>query len=122
MPGTFRSVGISDGGVAAMASVSRRLKVVNLSYCASITDESLHQLAQLRDLLQLELRACNQVTSVGITYIAASCKHLRELDVKRCTFVGDLGVVALSRGCRNLRQVLLIWEFFLHSLAPICSN
>jgi F-box/leucine-rich repeat protein 2/20 len=78
---------------------------VNISYCTSVTDASLHSLALLRDLMQLELRACNQVTSVGISYIAASCKHLRELDVKRCSSVGDPGVIALSRGCRNLRQV-----------------
>lgn len=110
--GIFRSVGIGDEGVAAIASGSRRLKVVNMSYCSSITDESLHSLAQLRDLVQLELRACSQVTSVGISYIAASCKHLKELDVKRCTLVGDSGVLAVSRGCRNLRQVLLALQVF----------
>jgi F-box/leucine-rich repeat protein 2/20 len=103
--GTFRSVGVSDEGIAAIASGCRRLKFVNISYCTSVTDASLHSLALLRDLMQLELRACNQVTSVGISYIAASCKHLRELDVKRCSSVGDPGVIALSRGCRNLRQV-----------------
>lgn len=118
--GTVRSVGVGDGGVAAIASCGRRLKVVNMSYCASITDESLHSLAQLRDLLLLELRACSQVTSVGISYIAASCKHLRELDVKRCTFVGDPGVLALSRGCRNLRQVLFALKCFYYVVK--CSN
>lgn len=103
----YRSVGISDEGVAAIASGCKRLKVVNLSYCSSITDASLHSLALLSDLVQLELRACSQITSAGISYIGASCKHLRELDVKRCKFVGDHGVLALSRGCRNLRQVNL---------------
>lgn len=102
-------MGISDEGVAAIATGCRRLKVVNVSYCVNITDGALHFLADLRDLLQLELRACGRVTSVGISYIAASCKHLRELDVKRCTYVGDPGVLALSNGCRNLRQVLLAW-------------
>lgn len=98
-------MGVSDEGVAAIAGGCRRLKVVNVSYCESITDASLHSLASIRDLLQLELRACRQVTSIGISHIAASCKHLRELDVKRCSFVGDPGVLALSHGCRNLRQV-----------------
>lgn len=97
---------ISDDGVGAIASGCRRLKVVNVSYCESITDASLHSLASIRDLLQLELRACRQVTSVGVCYIAASCKYLQELDLKRCSFVEDRGVLALSHGCRNLRQVL----------------
>lgn len=103
--GMCRSVGIGDEGVAAIASGCVRLKVINLSYCESITDASLHSLASLRDLLQLELRACRQVTSKGLSYIAASCKNLRELDVKRCSFVADPGIHALALGCRNLRQV-----------------
>ena len=98
-------MGVGDEGIAAIASGCRRLKVVNISYCSSITDASLHSLALLRDLMQLELRACTRVTSIGISYIAASCRHLRELDVKRCSFVGDPGIIALALSCRDLRQV-----------------
>jgi F-box/leucine-rich repeat protein 2/20 len=98
-------VGIGDEGVEALSSGCPRLKVINLSYCASITDGSLRSLAQLRDLVQLELRACVQVTSAGLCYLAASCKHLRELDVKRCIFIGDDGIHAVAQGCPNLRQV-----------------
>lgn len=101
-----RSVGIGDEGVAAIAGGCPRLKVVNVSYCANITDASLRSLAQgLRDLVQLELRACINVTSVGLCYLAASCKHLRELDVKRCSYVSDSGIHAIAQGCPNLRQV-----------------
>lgn len=101
-----RSVGIGDEGVAAIAGGCPRLKVVNVSYCANITDASLRSLAQgLRDLVQLELRACIKVTSVGLCYLAASCKHLRELDVKRCCYVSDSGIHAIAQGCPNLRQV-----------------
>ena len=101
-----RSVGIGDEGVAAIAGGCPRLKVVNVSYCANITDASLRSLAQgLRDLVQLELRACINVTSVGLCYLAASCKHLRELDVKRCCYVSDPGIHAIAQGCPNLRQV-----------------
>jgi F-box/leucine-rich repeat protein 2/20 len=113
-------VGISDEGVAAIASGCRRLKVMNISYCESITDASLHSLALLRDLVQRELRACSRVTSVGISYIAASCKHLRELDVKRCTFIGDPGVLALSNACLNLRQVLFLQYFLCNPASLSC--
>lgn len=98
-------MGVGDPGVAAIANGCSRLKVINLSYCASITDESLLSISQLRDLVQLELRACVLVTSVGISCVAASCKHLKELDTKRCSFVDDSGILAVAKGCPNLRQV-----------------
>ncbi|BBN12882.1 F-box and leucine-rich repeat protein 2/20 [Marchantia polymorpha subsp. ruderalis] len=103
----YRSTGIGDAGISALANGCRRLRVMNLSYCARITDASLHSISQLRDLNNLEIRACSLVTSVGLCSIAAGCKKLLELDLKHCVSIDDKGLIAIAQNCPNLRQVNL---------------
>ncbi|XP_057846353.2 F-box/LRR-repeat protein 3 isoform X5 [Cryptomeria japonica] len=101
----YRSAGVGDVGLAAIACACPKLKICNLSYCIAITDESLKSLSQLEGLHNLEIRGCIHVTSAGLSAIAMGCRHLVELDIKRCCCVDDVGLVTLVHCCQNLRQI-----------------
>ncbi|KAL2629683.1 hypothetical protein R1flu_014369 [Riccia fluitans] len=103
----YRSVEVGDSAVSSLAYGCPRLRSINLSYCTKITDASLHSISKLRDLTQLEVRACSLLTSAGFVSIAGGCRKLLELDIKRCTSVDDNALLAIAYGCPNLREVNL---------------
>lgn len=59
----------------------------------------------LEELVDLELRGVTNITSLGLTAIAAGCKKLTDLDVKHCVKIDDSGFLALAYFSQNLRQV-----------------
>lgn len=101
----FRSVGITDIGVMAIARGCPLLQIINLSYCTEVTDYSLRSLSKCSNLNTLEIRGC-QVSSSGLAAVAAGCRKLTKLDIKKCYFVDDAGMLLLARFSQNLRQVL----------------
>lgn len=76
-----------------------------MSYCTSISDESLKCLSQCVRLNTLEIRGCPLVSSVGISAIAAGCRQLRKLDIKKCCEINDTAMLSLANFSHNLRQV-----------------
>uniref|UniRef100_A0A0D6R0Q3 Uncharacterized protein n=1 Tax=Araucaria cunninghamii TaxID=56994 RepID=A0A0D6R0Q3_ARACU len=101
----YRSSRVGDVGITAIAHGCPKLKILNLSYCSSITDDALKCLAQLEGLRNLEIRCCLLVTSAGLSAIGMGCKHLVELDMKRCYRVDDVGLGTVVSCCQNLRQI-----------------
>ena len=78
-----------------------------MSYCTEVTDAGMEYISQLKDLSDLELRGLVQITSTGLTAVAAGCMRLAELDLKHCQKIKDPGFWALAFYSRNLRQVWL---------------
>ncbi|PKI51484.1 hypothetical protein CRG98_028044 [Punica granatum] len=101
----YKCDGIGDEGLAALSGSCKRLKILNLSYCTKITDKGVEHMGQLEELSDLEMRGLVQVTSVGLTALAAGCWRLADLDVKHCENVDDSGFWALAYYSRNLRQI-----------------
>lgn len=108
----YRCTGIGDNGLAAIASRCRKLRKLNLCYCAQITDKGLKHLSGLEELSDLEMRSLVKISSMGLTAIAIGCKSLVELDVKRCYHIDDMALCALVQHARNLRQVLFRTAFY----------
>lgn len=101
----FRSSGISDSGIVAIARGCRNLEMINTSYCNGITNTALMALSKCSRLNTLECRGVPVVTSLGLAVIAKGCKQLARLDIKKCNIIDDAGMVALAKFSQNLRQV-----------------
>jgi F-box/leucine-rich repeat protein 2/20 len=99
-------MGIGDDGLAALSSGCKKLRKLNLSYCIEVTDKGMESLGYLEELSDLELRALDKITGVGLTALVTRCKRLTYLDLKHCKKVDDTGFWALAYYSRNLRQVL----------------
>ncbi|EPS67415.1 hypothetical protein M569_07360 [Genlisea aurea] len=119
----YRSAGITDASVLAIAGGCPSLGIASLSYCSSISDRSLRSLSKCSKLNTLECRGCPLVTSLGLAAIAVGCKQLSKLDIKKCRNVDDAGMVPLARFSLNLKQINLsytsVTEVGLLSLASI---
>ena len=78
-------------------------------------------IGHLEELCVLEIRGLHNVTSVGLTAVAAGCKRLVDLDMKQCQNVDDAGFWALASYAHNLRQVHRFttcdWEFVSYKLS-----
>ncbi|CAA6654680.1 unnamed protein product [Spirodela intermedia] len=103
----YRSVRISDKGVVAVAQGCPGLQMINLSYCEEITDSSLISLSKCSKMNTVEIRGCPQISSNGLSVIAAGCRQLFKLDVKKCFQINDAGMIPLACLSRNLREINL---------------
>ncbi|GAB4850045.1 hypothetical protein Ancab_029343 [Ancistrocladus abbreviatus] len=77
------SLGITDEGIALLASKLSNLRKINLSGNCLVSDKSVMSLSE-------------------------NCGNLEELVVKDCNFITQDGIVAAFRSCMNLRSVCLL--------------
>lgn len=110
---SFRSIGITDTGISAVAHGCTTLEMINVSYCENITDSSLISLSNCTKLNTLESRGCPLITSIGMKAIATRCKQLTKLDIKKCLNVNDSAMIPLAHFSQNLTQVVkqLLFDF-----------
>ena len=84
---------------------------INVSYCLSLKDEDLKEIAKLTRLKRLDLRGCNNITDAGLEAIS-KLAQLQWLDLYGCKKITDAGLEAISklmqlqrldlRGCDNI--------------------
>ncbi|KAE8010272.1 hypothetical protein FH972_006657 [Carpinus fangiana] len=101
----YRCTGIGDDGLAALLSGCKKLTKLNLSYCSGVTDRGMQYIGHFEDLTDLEMRGLVNITSMGLTAVAAGCKRLADLDLKHCGTIDDSGFWALAYYSRNMRQI-----------------
>lgn len=101
----FRSAGVTDSGILAIARGCPGLEMINIAYCKEITDNSLISLSKCPKLNTLESRGCPLVTSLGLAAIAVGCKRLMKLDIKKCHNIDDTWMIPFAHFSQNLRQV-----------------
>lgn len=101
----FSCTGIGDDGLVTLSSGCKKLTKLNLSYCNGVTDRGMQYIGHLGELSDLEMRGLVNLTSEGLTAVAAGCKKLSDLDLKHCGKIDDSGFWALSYYSRNMRQV-----------------
>ncbi|KAI7979487.1 F-box/LRR-repeat protein 3 [Camellia lanceoleosa] len=106
----YRSEGIKDTGIQAIARGCPGLEMINLAYCKDISDSSLLSLSKCWKLNALESRGCPLITSFGLAAIATGCKQLTKLDIKKCYTVNDAGMIPLSHFSQNLKQINLSYS------------
>ncbi|WCJ27964.1 F-box/LRR-repeat protein 3 [Euphorbia peplus] len=106
----YRSAGITDLGILAIASGCPDLETINMSYCKDITDKSLISLSKCTRLNTIESRGCPLITSLGLASVAVGCKQLSKLDIKKCQNIDDAGMLPLAHFSQNLRQINLSYS------------
>ncbi|KAK4759391.1 hypothetical protein SAY87_022522 [Trapa incisa] len=119
----YRSSGIAESGIVAIAQGCPSLEMINTSYCYGITDNVLVSLSKCTKLHTLECRACPHITSLGLAMITIGCKQLTKLDLKKCNKIDDAGMISLAHFSQNLRHINLsytsVTDLGLLSLASI---
>uniref|UniRef100_A0A2P2KK72 F-box domain-containing protein n=1 Tax=Rhizophora mucronata TaxID=61149 RepID=A0A2P2KK72_RHIMU len=71
----------------------------------SIGDDALISISiRCRNLTRLKLRACRELTHVGMAAFARNCKALKKLSCGSCTF-GAKGMTAVLENCASLEEL-----------------
>lgn len=80
-------------------SLANSLRSIDLSFCISVTDFGLEEIAsRLLRLEVLKLQSVDNITPRGMEFVAARCARLRVLDVGFCDWVKDDCLELLARG------------------------
>lgn len=99
---------LSDESLKYIAKGLTSLKQINLSFCISVTDSGLKFLSKMPKLDELNLRACDNISDIGMAGLAedGSC-GIASLDVSFCEKIGDQALLHVSNGLYNLKSLSL---------------
>lgn len=80
---------------------------INLSFCISVTDSGLKHLAKMPNLKELDLRACDNISDIGMSYLVEGGCTVTSLDVSFCDKIGDPALHHLSQGLFQMHSLSL---------------
>lgn len=98
---------LSDDALKNVSCGLLKLKSINLSFCASVTDSGLKFLAKMPSLIELNLRSCDNISDIGIAYLSDGGSKVLSLDVGFCDKVTDQALVNISQGLYQLQSLSL---------------
>ncbi|KAF9291080.1 SCF ubiquitin ligase complex subunit [Mortierella alpina] len=118
----FASVPLGTGTSPAIASLSYlpsptlsssptvvrfdQLRVLNLTSCVHITDETLARIIPAAPRLRnLTLTKCDRITDVGASIIKVLGKHLHYLHLGHCSRLTDKAITTLAQYCTRIRYL-----------------
>ncbi|KAF9358852.1 SCF ubiquitin ligase complex subunit, partial [Mortierella sp. NVP85] len=83
-----------------------QLRVLNLTSCTHITDETLTRLIPAAPRLRnLALTKCDRITDVGVSAIKLLGKHLHYLHLGHCSKLTDKSIKTLTQHCTRIRYL-----------------
>ncbi|CAG8463819.1 6732_t:CDS:2 [Funneliformis mosseae] len=89
-----------------MSALYEQLRILDLTSCALITDQTLlkisHSAPRLRNLV---LAKCGNITDEGVCHITRLGKHLHYLHLGHCSRITDYSITQLARNCTRLRYL-----------------
>ena len=99
---------LSDESLKHIAQGLTSLKTINLSFCISVTDSGLKFLSKMPKLEELNLRACDNISDIGMAGLAedGGC-GVASLDVSFCEKIGDQALQHISQGLYHLKSLSL---------------
>lgn len=99
---------LSDESLKHIAQGLTSLKTINLSFCISVTDSGLKFLSKMPKLEELNLRACDNISDIGMAGLAedGGC-GVTSLDVSFCEKIGDQALQHISQGLYQLKSLSL---------------
>lgn len=99
---------LSDESLKHIAQGLTNLKTINLSFCISVTDSGLKFLSKMPKLEELNLRACDNISDIGMAGLAedGGC-GISSLDVSFCEKIGDQALQHISQGLYRLKSLSL---------------
>jgi hypothetical protein len=86
----------------------KQLVDLSLEFCHEITDVGLSYISKECNLLKrFVLIANNNVTDVGLAYIAHGCQQVENLKISMCNKITDNGIEKIGIGCKKLKIIYL---------------
>lgn len=100
--------GLTDESLKYIAEGLLTVNSINLSFCA-VTDSGLKHLAKMPNLKELDLRACDSISDIGMSYLVEgpSACTVTCLDVSFCDKIGDQALHHLSQGLFHMHSLSL---------------
>ncbi|XP_036616541.1 dynein regulatory complex subunit 6 [Trichosurus vulpecula] len=85
------------------------LRHIYMTDCERITDVSLKSIANLKNLVVLNLANCIRIGDAGLRsfLVGPSSSKLRELNLTNCTQISDLALAQMGERCRSLTYLNL---------------
>ena len=98
--------GVDDDFVRNLSM--KQLVDLSLEFCHEITDIGLSYIAKdCKHLKRFVLIGNNNVTDVGLDYIAHGCQKVENLKISMCNKITDHGIERLGIGCKQLKCIYL---------------
>ncbi|XP_033227477.1 F-box/LRR-repeat protein 14 [Belonocnema kinseyi] len=97
---------LSDESLRYVSVGLTTLKSINLSF-SCFTDSGMKYLAKMPSLQELDLRSCDNISEIGMAYLAEGGSRISSLDVSFCDKIGDQALVHISQGLFNLKFLSL---------------
>jgi F-box/leucine-rich repeat protein 14 len=102
----------------------RRLTMLDLGGCPTISDQALENLQFVPNLVHLDLNTCLDITDQGLCEVA-KLSELRYLAINGCLLVKNAGMQYLSALVKletlDLQGCLMITDAGLHALSSLCE-
>lgn len=83
------------------------LKVLDLSNCNRITDVSITYAFKFKELYDLNLSRCQQITHKGMKHLVAHCPSIEYLNLSDCYNLNDVAISTLVKNLRRLKYLHL---------------
>lgn len=97
----------------------RGLKELDISGCNRITDVSLTYAFNFKELINLNLSRCQQITCEGIEHLVKNCPSIEYFNLTDCYNLKDNAVNEIVKNLQRLKQLELrvseICDYFIHS-------
>lgn len=88
-------------------SLVRGLRELDISGCNRITDVSLTYAFNFKELVNLNLSRCQQITHEGVSYLVKNCPSIEYLNLIDCYNLKDEAIQIIVQGLRRLSQLEL---------------
>jgi len=118
---------LTDESLKHISEGLTNIQRINLSFCVSVTDTGLKSLSRLPSLRELNLRSCDNVSDIGVGFLAESTSaSLTRLDVSFCDRVSDSAMAHLATGLPTLTSLSMsscqVTDQGIARLAPHMKN
>ncbi|CAK1540038.1 unnamed protein product [Leptosia nina] len=90
----------------SLASI-RGLKELNISDCNRVTDVSLTYAFSLKELVNLNLSRCQQITHEGIKHLVKNCPSIEHINLTDCYNLQDDAIIEIVKGLQRLQNLEL---------------
>lgn len=85
----------------------KKIKELDISGCNRITDVSLTYAFNFKELVNLNLSRCQQITHIGIEHLVKNCPSIEYFNLIDCYNLKDEAVNEIVQGLKRLRQLEL---------------
>lgn len=83
------------------------LKELDISGCNRITDVSMTYAFNFKELFNLNLSRCQQITHEGMSHLVKNCPSIEYLNLIECYNLKDEAITTIVKGLRRLKQLEL---------------